>query len=147
MLPMSLKNNMNINLIYDPEVDVNEVGTLMVQVMKRKGKPVARAWIQSSATATILPVPCKKASFLHLIQHPEPERLIQRMHALIDGRSGADVGCVLLKCIQENWLIRNPTKAEFCAEFELIGSWQSIHKYMDENNLNALTKANRIVIF
>ena len=87
------------------------------------------------------------ANFRHLIQYPEPERLLQRLHALIDGRRGAAVGCVLLKCVQLNYLVKNPTQAEFCSEFQLTGSWQSIHKYMDENNLNALAKANRGVIF
>lgn len=72
---------------------------------------------------------------------------MRRLHDLIDGRHGAAVGCVLLKCVQLNYLMRNPTQAEFCAEFQLTGSWQSVHKYMDENNLNALAKANRVVIF
>ena len=88
-----------------------------------------------------------RANFRKLVQYPDADRLMMRLHQLIDGRYGADVGSVLLRCVQENLLSRNPTKAEFCAEFHLVGSWQSIHKYMDENNLNALSKANRIVIF
>lgn len=89
----------------------------------------------------------READFRQLIQHPEPERLLQRLHLLIDGRGGATVGSVLLKCKQENYLMANPTQAQFCSEFQLVGSWSAIHNYMDENNLNALEKANRIVIF
>ena len=89
----------------------------------------------------------RQASFRNLVQYPDPDRLIQRLHDLIDGRNGAAVGCVLLRCVQDNLLTRNPTQAEFCSEFQLTGSWQSIHKYMDDNNLNALSKANRVVIF
>ena len=89
----------------------------------------------------------KIANFRHLVQYPEPDRLMRRLHELIDGRNGADVGCVLMRCVQENYLMRNPTQAEFCAEFQLIGSWQSIYKYMNEDCLNALSKANRVVIF
>lgn len=88
-----------------------------------------------------------EASFRNIIQHPDGEELLRRLHELIDGRRGADVGCVLMHCRQQNWLSRNPTKAEFCSEFRLIGSWQSVHKYLDENNLNALERANRIVVF
>lgn len=87
------------------------------------------------------------ASFRNLVQHPEPERLMRRLHQLIDGRSGAAVGSVLMKCIQENWLSRNPTRAEFCGEFALAGTWSAIHNYLDENNENALAKANKVVIF
>ena len=89
----------------------------------------------------------KSANFRHLIQHPEPDRLMQRLHKLIDGSRGADVGCVLLRCVQENYLIRNPTRAEFCSEFRLVGSWGAIHNYMDENSENALLRANKVVIF
>lgn len=78
--------------------------------------------------------------FRGLIQHPEPERLLQRLHDLIDGRSGAAVGSVLFKCMQEGWLSRKPTQAEFCSEFRLRGSWTAIHNYMDESNGNAWTK-------
>lgn len=88
-----------------------------------------------------------RADFRHLIQHPNPDKLLKRLHTLIDGRGGADVGCVLMKCIQENYLLRNPTRAEFCAEFQLRGTWSAIHNYLDDNNENALARANKTVIF
>ena len=29
----------------------------------------------------------------------------------------------------------------------LIGGWRAIHNYMDDNNINALSRANKIMIF
>ncbi|MBO5172967.1 MAG: hypothetical protein IJC23_04410 [Bacteroidaceae bacterium] len=84
--------------------------------------------------------------FSHLIQHEQAEKLLARLHQLIDGCRGADVGSVLLHCVQKNYLTRRPTRKEFMSEFELLGSWASIHKYMDEGNLNALERANRICV-
>lgn len=139
---------MNVVFKFDPNVDMNELGTISVRVMKKNGRIVPQVSILEVETGEEeRPGKGRNANFRHLIQHPFPDRLLERLHALIDGRVGADVGCVLLRCIQENLLIRNPTKAEFCSEFQLSGSWQSIHKYMDENNLNALSKANRVMIF
>ena len=57
------------------------------------------------------------------------------------------MGSILLKCKLDGYFIINPTKSQFTSEFELIGSWSAIHNYMDENNLNALDRANKIVIF
>ena len=84
--------------------------------------------------------------FSHLRQHEQAEKLLARLHQLIDGCRGADVGSVLLHCVQKNYLTRRPTRKEFMSEFELLGSWGSIHKYMDEGNLNALERANRICV-
>jgi hypothetical protein len=89
----------------------------------------------------------KVANFRDIIQYADPDRLLARLHQLIDGRKGADVGCVLLRCITENYLLRRPTQREFESEFVRLGSWQGIHKYMDDNNLAALDRANKVVIF
>lgn len=86
-------------------------------------------------------------SFRNIIQHKDPEMFLKRLHALIDGRSGADVGGILLKAKQENYITRNPTKKEYESEFELIGCWTAITNYLDENNENALERANKIVFF
>ena len=88
-----------------------------------------------------------RANFRDIIQHAEPDRLLARLHQLIDGRKGADVGCVLLRCIMDNYLLRRPTQKEFESEFTRLGSWQGIHKYMDDNNLAALDRANKVVMF
>lgn len=86
-------------------------------------------------------------SFRNIIQHKDPEMFLKRLHDLIDGRSGADVGCVLLKAKEENHITRNPTKKEYESEFELIGSWSAITNYLNENKENALERANKIVFF
>lgn len=89
----------------------------------------------------------KAANFTDIIQYPDKQKLLDRLHYLIDGRQGADVGSVLLRAKQLNYLTRNPTKAEFLSEFELIGSWQGITNYLDENDFQVLERANRIIIF
>ena len=88
-----------------------------------------------------------KCSFYDIIQYENPTALVERLHQLIDGRSGADVGCVLLKCWQDGYLTRRPKQKEFESEFTLIGGWKAIHNYMNDNNPNALDRANQIIIF
>lgn len=85
--------------------------------------------------------------FLHLILHPEPKKLLKRLHQLIDGKSGAEVGAVLMRAQQKGYLIKVPTQAEFRSEFTLIGNWTAIHNYMNDNSTKALAKANKIIIF
>ena len=85
--------------------------------------------------------------FLHLILHPEPKKLLKRLHQLIDGKSGAAVGAVLLRAQQKGYLSKVPTQAEFESEFTLNGGWNAIHNYMNDNNQKALAKANKIIIF
>lgn len=89
----------------------------------------------------------KSANFDDVIQHPDKARLKKRFHELIDGKSGADVGCVFLQARIKGYITRNPKQSEFKSEFDLIGSWSAIKNYMDDNNQNALERANRIVIF
>ena len=85
--------------------------------------------------------------FLHLILHPEPKKLLKRLHQLIDEKSGAEVGAVLMRAQQKGYLIKVPTQAEFRSEFALVGKWNAIHNYMNDNNEKALAKANKIIIF
>lgn len=87
-----------------------------------------------------------KANFSDIIQYPDKEKLLKRLHELIDGRSGADVGCIILSAKLNNYIIRNPTRKEFESEFEIIGSWTAITNYFSESN-NALDRANKIVLF
>ena len=87
-----------------------------------------------------------KPTFASIIQHSNREQVLERLHGLIDGRRGADVGAVLLKARLDGYLTRNPTRAEFRSEFNLIGTWQAIVNYMSDNNENALDRANKILI-
>ena len=86
-------------------------------------------------------------NFLHLILHSEPKKLLERLHQLIDRKSGAAVGAVLLRAQQKGYLIKVPTQAEFRSEFALVGKWNAIHNYMNDNSTKALAKANKIIIF
>lgn len=89
----------------------------------------------------------QKADFRKIIQYEDKKRLIERLHKLIDGKSGADVGAVLLNAQQKKYITRNPTKKEFESEFELIGSWSAIKKYLNPNTPTAGSNAEAIVIF
>lgn len=133
---------MEIIFKFDDNVVVKELGTLTVHVTNVNGKPTARVRIQGKEADS-----GHDSYFRKLIQHPDPERLIGRLHALIDGQRGAAVGSVLLRCVQQGYLRKCPTQVEFCSEFELIGTWSSIHNYMNENSVKALVRANAIVIF
>lgn len=110
-----------------------------------------KAESNNSESKEIIPNQKKEAkettSFRSIIQYEDPDKLLNRLHQLIDGRSGADVGCILLKAKQENYIIKNPTRKQFLSEFKLIGTWQAITNYLSDNNQNALDRANRIVIF
>lgn len=90
----------------------------------------------------------KVPNFRDIIQYPDKERLIKRLHELIDGKGGADVGSVLLRAkLIDHYLTRNPKRAEYESEFKLIGHWNAIHNYLSDNDLNAIDRANKIVIF
>lgn len=88
-----------------------------------------------------------KSAFYDIVQHEDPDKLVERLHQLIDGRRGADVGCVLLKCVLDGYITRKPKQREFESEFTLTGGWTAIHNYMNDNNENALDRANKIIIF
>lgn len=88
-----------------------------------------------------------KSVFSDIIQYEDKERLLKRFHELIDGRKGADAGSVILKALIEKYITRLPKQKEYELEFGIIGSWSAIHNYMNENSLNALERARKIVIF
>ncbi|MBQ5643672.1 MAG: hypothetical protein IIV13_07965 [Bacteroidaceae bacterium] len=110
-------------------------------------QPNTTATPPSSTTETETEEENRKSLFWNIIQYKDPQTLLERLHQLIDGKKGADVGCVLLKCKQDGYITRKPTQAEFKSEFELNGTWAAIHKYMGENSMNALDRANKVIIF
>lgn len=136
---------MNIIFKIDKNVDVNKLGTITVQVMNVNGTNVANVRMETDTENNGLP--SEETEFRKLVQHPEPERLMKRLHELIDGQKGVDVGSVLFKCVQERWLVHPPTQTEFTSEFQLKGSWSAIRKYMDEKNGNAWYRASKVDIF
>ena len=89
----------------------------------------------------------KQPCFRSIIQYEDKERLLDRLHALIDGKQGADVGAVLLKAKKEKYLMKCPNEKEYVSEFTLVGSWAAIKKYLNTNTPTAEGNADNIVIF
>lgn len=93
----------------------------------------------------------RDANFMDCIQYPDKEKLIRRIHELIDGKSGADVGYVFLRLVAiDHYLSRNPTVNEMKQEFPNIVWNSSITNYLTESSKvcnSKLIKANQIVIF
>lgn len=91
----------------------------------------------------------KIATFADLIQHQDKEKILSRLHELIDGRGGSDVGSILAKAIWDGYLKREPTQEEYKSEFNLIGSWEGIRKYFAgfKDDDKKLQRALDIIIF
>lgn len=91
--------------------------------------------------------PRNASSFSDIIQYEDKDRLLKRLHELIDGKGGADVGSVVFRAYQLKWITRKPTRKEFESEFKTKGCWTAIYKYLNETNGNACYRANNIVFF
>ena len=89
----------------------------------------------------------QKSDFRKIIQYEDKDRLLNRLHKLIDGKSGAGVGAVLLKAKKEGYLTKCPNGKEYVSEFTLVGSWAAIKKYLNPNTSTAESNADNIVIF
>lgn len=89
----------------------------------------------------------KNEKFSDIIQCDRPN-FIERLHFLIDGKGGKNVGLVFRRALDLNYIISKPTQGQFESEFELKGTWPSIYKYMvDDKDGKNKEKANKIVIF
>lgn len=91
----------------------------------------------------------KNPSFLDIIQYEDKDKLLKKLHFLIDGKRGRDVGFVFVRAKHFDHLItRYPTEEEYKSEFELIGTWSAISNYFykEEDNY-VLARASDIVIF
>ena len=92
----------------------------------------------------------KNPNFRDCIQYKDKEELINRLHELIDGKQGCDVGYVLLKCRIDGLTTRNPTRAEMESEFPSVNYDSSVRNYLTEDSLSdngKVAKAGQIVIF
>ena len=92
-------------------------------------------------------------TFRELIQHPDADEVLGRLHYLIDGKSGCKVGYTIRKAWLDKLIIAFPTLEEFQSEFELIcessnkkAKWEAIRKYFDRENTGYDIKANDIKI-
>lgn len=89
----------------------------------------------------------KQQTFKSIIQSDDKEKLLERLHYLIDNKGGAEAGAVILKAFIDGHLTQTPTRGMYESEFTLIGTWQGVHNYMSDNSAKALDKANKIIIF
>lgn len=110
---------------------------------KQLGKPAAKRGHKK-----------RTGNFRALIQYGNSEadkdKLLKRLHYLIDGKSGIDVGSVLLNAWNiKGYLTKKPGKGDYESEFGPIDTnkWKAIAKYLDEGNNNALSRANQIILF
>jgi hypothetical protein len=88
-----------------------------------------------------------KRTFRDIIQYENKDKLLKRLHSLIDGKGGADVGAILYKAYIDNYIYKKPSQKEFESEFELIGSWQGISNYMIPSNNLKDARSSDITIF
>ena len=91
----------------------------------------------------------KNPSFLDIIQYEDKEKLLKRLHFLIDGKGGRDVGFVFVRAkFIDHFITRYPTEEEYESEFKLIGTWSGISNYFYKEEENkVLSSAYDIVIF
>lgn len=97
----------------------------------------------------------KQPSFRSIIQYEDKEKLLNRLHFLIGGKRGADVGAILLQAKVEGYLMRTPNRAEFENEFGKLtddenstakSKWEAIRKYLDSENSTAINKCSSMNI-
>ncbi|WP_281696051.1 hypothetical protein [Bacteroides clarus] len=97
----------------------------------------------------------QKSDFRNIIQYEDKEKLLNRLHFLIDGKRGADVGAILLQAKVEGYLMRTPNRAEFENEFGKLtddenstakSKWEAIRKYLDSENSTAINKCSSMNI-
>lgn len=90
----------------------------------------------------------KVTTFRDIIQYQDKEKLLERLHCLIDGKGGKDVGVVLVRAKYiDNYLTRYPYKKEFESEFKFVGSWSGISNYFYKESDNGVSaSASSIVI-
>ena len=79
----------------------------------------------------------QKSDFRNIIQYEDKEKLLNRLHFLIGGKRGADVGAILLQAKVEGYLMRTPNRAEFENEFG---------KLTDDENSTAIKKCSSMNI-
>lgn len=70
----------------------------------------------------------KTSNFRDIVQTENKDKLIKRLHELIDGKGGVDVGVVIVAAVEIHpHLTRYPHEKEFMGEFKNIkGSWKAI---------------------
>lgn len=95
--------------------------------------------------------PKRQKDFRSLIQCEEKEKLLERLHELIDCCSkSSDIAAIISKAILDNNLIRLPDEKEFRSEFKMPGTWEAIRKGLidhEEKGNKYYEAAVKVVIF
>ena len=61
----------------------------------------------------------------------EISNVMERLHALLDGKSGMQVALVLAAAkYKYHYLIAFPTEKQYTSEFELNGTWRAVTSYI-----------------
>lgn len=75
----------------------------------------------------------KDQSFSEILQCPKEERqrVISRLHELLDGKGGMQVALVLAAAkYKYHYLIAFPTERQYTSEFDLNGTWRAVTSYI-----------------
>lgn len=127
----------NVAKGYDKSLVIDPSNERFMRDWAKEYKPTSKAAIKS------------KATFKDIIQYPDKDNLLERLHFLIDGKKGKSIGIVLVRAKYiDHFLIRYPTKDEFESVFKYQGTWNAISNYFyKEEDNNVLADASNIVIF
>lgn len=105
---------------------------------KNKLLEYANAYIEYSSQTYSTPVVVYEESFNDLVEHPNKEKLMAKLHDLLDHKKGKGVA-VVMRALQDLKFIRkNESVAKLhsliTAEFEDIGSVKNFRNYMNETS-------------
>ena len=91
---------------------------------------------QESAKPICASISNTKKSFCNILQCEDKNAFMERLHSLIDGKSGKAVALVLYRAKKEGYIVKYPTHKEYESEFGLItdGKWESIRKHFDKGD-------------
>jgi len=91
---------------------------------------------QGSAKPICASISNTKKSFCNILQCEDKNAFMERLHSLIDGKSGKAVALVLYRAKKEGYIVKYPTHKEYESEFGLItdGKWESIRKHFDKGD-------------
>lgn len=91
---------------------------------------------QESAKPICASISNTKKAFCNILQCEDKNAFMERLHSLIDGKSGKAVALVLYRAKKEGYIVKYPTHKEYESEFGLItdGKWESIRKHFDKGD-------------
>lgn len=128
----------------------------LCKLLKRHGNVTAQPKVEEQQPNTKPSKRSKKEHcFRDIVQYNDKDALMNRLHQLIDGKGGADVGAILLQAKIDGFLMRVPNRAEFENEFGKLtddenskakSKWEAIRKYLDDEEDIAINKCSSMNI-